>query len=34
MLLYSSAGNLLSFKGYTTESVYDEIKEEKLRTTA
>ena len=31
MLLYSSAANLLSFDGYTTESIYDAIREQKQR---
>jgi hypothetical protein len=32
MLLYSSAANLLSFEGYTTQSIYDEIREHRQRT--
>jgi len=32
MLLYSAAANLLSFEGYTTESIYDSIKEQKQKT--
>jgi len=31
MLLYSSAANLLSFEGYTTQSIYAEIIEQKQR---
>ncbi len=32
MLLYSSAANLLSFEGYTTNSIYDAIREQSQRT--
>ena len=31
MLLYSSAANLLSFKGYTTQSIYDAVQGQKQR---
>ena len=31
MLLYSSAANLLSFDGYTTQSIYNSAKEQKQR---
>ncbi len=31
MLLYSSAANLLSFEGYTTENIYDAVKGQKQR---
>ena len=31
LLLYSSAANLLSFEGYTTESIYDAVKGQKQR---
>jgi len=32
MLLYSSAANLLSFEGYTINSIYDAIREQRQRT--
>ena len=31
MLLYAAAANMLSFEGYTTESIYDSVKEQKQR---
>ncbi|MGA3290873.1 MAG: hypothetical protein ABSD42_11615 [Candidatus Bathyarchaeia archaeon] len=31
MLLYFSAANLLSFEGYTTQSIYEAVKGQKQR---